>query len=78
MPPLPPTSPDCERIVGAWARFHSYWWDDPRPGQSIGLWPDAEAINAYWKAKVAKFDDRMGDRMPAERRDLYSRLLVLV
>jgi hypothetical protein len=76
--PLPPTRPDCERIVGAWARFHAYWWDDPRLGQSIGLWPDAEAIDAYLKrlaAKVAEFDDRMGDRMPPERRDLYLRLL---
>jgi hypothetical protein len=76
--PMPPTRPDCERIVSAWARFHAYWWDDPRLGQSIGRWADAEAIDSYLKrlaAKVAEFDDRMGDRLPRERRDLYPRLL---
>jgi len=73
--PMPPTRPDCERIVRAWARFHAYWWDDPRLGESIGRWPDAEAVDAYWRAKFAEFDDLMGDRMPAERRDLHSRLL---
>jgi len=26
-------------------------------------------------AKVAEFDDRMGDRLPRERRNLYARLL---
>ena len=76
--PMPPTRPDCERIVSAWARFHAYWWDDPRLGQSIGRWADAEAIDSYLKrlaAKVAEFDDRMGDRLPRERRNLYARLL---
>jgi hypothetical protein len=76
--PLPPTLPDCERILNAWARFHAYWWDDPRLGQSIGRWPDAGAIAAYLErlaAKVAEFGDRMGDRLPRERRDFYARLL---
>src|SRR5262245_40592946 len=30
--PLPPTVEQCERIVETWARFHAFWWDDPRLG----------------------------------------------
>jgi hypothetical protein len=52
--PLPPTRRDCERIVGAWARFHAYWWDDPRLGQSVGRWPDVKAIDADLKRLTAK------------------------
>lgn len=36
--PLPPTMEDCKRIIGARARFHAAWWDDPRLGVSIGTW----------------------------------------
>ncbi len=76
--PLPPTLPDCERIVRAWARFHAYWLDNPRLGRSIGSWASAEAIDEGLKrlaAEVVEFDDRMGDRLPRERRDLYAQLL---
>jgi hypothetical protein len=30
--PIPPTMEQCERIIGAHARFHAAWWDEPRPG----------------------------------------------
>lgn len=76
--PLPPTRPDCERIVSAWARFHAHWWDDPQLGQSIGSWADAEATDLYLKrlaAKVAEFVDRMGDRLPRKRRNLYAQVI---
>jgi hypothetical protein len=38
--PLPPTLEQCERIVDTYARFHAHWWDDPRLGDSIGVWAD--------------------------------------
>ena len=38
--PLPPTSQQCEHIVGTFARFHAAWWDDPRLGSSVGTWRD--------------------------------------
>jgi hypothetical protein len=76
--PLPPTFGECEIILSAWARFHAHWWDDPRLGKSIGSWGDAKAVNGFLlrlKGKVAEFEERLGDRLPPARRDLYALLL---
>ncbi len=76
--PLPPTLAECETILRAWARLHAHWWDDPRLGVSIGGWGDAEAVDQYLRRladKVAQFEDRLGDRLPDERRDLYHLML---
>jgi Ser/Thr protein kinase RdoA (MazF antagonist) len=65
-------------ILRAWARFHAHWWDDPRLGSSIGHWGDAEAIDHDLRRladKVAQLEDRLGDRLPRERRDLYALML---
>ena len=76
--PLPPTLSECETILRAWAWFHAYWWEDPRLGVSLGGWGDAEAVEQYLmrlKSKIAEFEERLGDRLPRERRDLYALLL---
>jgi hypothetical protein len=76
--PLPPTLAECETILRAWARFHGHWWDDLRLGESIGGWGDAEAVDHYLRRvadKVAQFEERLGDRLPRERRDLYHSML---
>jgi Ecdysteroid kinase-like family len=76
--PLPPTFNECETILRAWARFHAHWWEDPRLGQSIGRWGDAEAVDQYLrrlKGKIAQFEQRLGDRLSPERRDLHALLL---
>jgi hypothetical protein len=76
--PLPPALAQCEAIVRALARFHAAWWNDPRLGTTIGAWSSAEATAAYLRRladQVAQFADRLGDRLPRERRDLYERLL---
>ena len=76
--PLPPAMEECERIVDAWARFHAAWWDDPRLGSSIGTWRDAAASDRMLRdlaAHFSRFVDRLGDRLPHERRMLYERLL---
>jgi Phosphotransferase enzyme family len=76
--PLPPPAETCEAIIRTWARFHGQWWDDPRLGVSIGNWADARAVDNYLKqaaSKFAEFADAAGDRLPAERRDLFEALL---
>jgi hypothetical protein len=74
--PLPPTAAQCESIVDAWARFHAAWWDDPRLGTSVGAWrDDLEANLQRFAGHLAGFADRLGDRLPKERRNLYDRLL---
>jgi hypothetical protein len=76
--PLPPTVEQCENILRARARFHAAWWDDPRLGASVGSWLDAGAVDRNlqrFAEKLAPFADRVGDRLPRERRDLYERLL---
>lgn len=76
--PLPPTSVQCERIVRALARFHAAWWDDARLGVSVGTWLAADAANQYVHRSASQFEsftDRLGDRLPRERRDLYARFL---
>lgn len=75
--PLPPTREQCADILGALARFHAAWWDDPRLGDTIGSWSDAAAFERYLldlAAEFARFADRLGDRLPDARRHLYERL----
>src|SRR5277367_3867800 len=76
--PLPPTFSECEIILRARARFHARWWDDSRLGKSIGSWGDAKAVDQYLRrlgGKVAEFEERLGDRLPPARKDLYKLLL---
>jgi hypothetical protein len=74
--PLPPTRAQCEHIVGAWARFHAAWWDDPRLGVLIGTWldPDDAQLRVFAE-RVDRFAERLGDRLSPERGDFYRRLL---
>ena len=76
--PLPPTVNQCEQILCARARFHAEWWDDPRLGTSVGAWLDTDALDRQLQSFVeafALFTDRIGDRLPRERHDLYERLI---
>ncbi|MBV9584831.1 MAG: phosphotransferase [Alphaproteobacteria bacterium] len=74
--PMPPTRPQSEAIMAARARFHAAWWDDPRFGTSIGTWlePDDPQVQRFAE-EFARFADRVGDRLPAERRAVYERLI---
>jgi Ecdysteroid kinase-like family len=74
--PLPPTPDQSKQIIAARARFHAEWRDDPRLGVSIGTWldPDDRQLQVFAK-EVARFADRVGDRLSTERRDLYQRLI---
>ena len=76
--PLPPTMEQCERMLHALARFHAEWWDDPRLGVSIGTWLEANAIDQLlqrFEIRFRTFADRLGDRLPRERRDLYEQFI---
>jgi hypothetical protein len=76
--PLPPTREQCERILGALARFHAGWWDHARLGVSVGRWLDPDAMNGYLRGLAGKYEafaDRLGDRLSAERRALYEKFL---
>jgi Phosphotransferase enzyme family len=76
--PLPPSFVECEAILAARARFHAHWWDDPRLGATVGRWVDAAAVEEFLNrlaGKISSFSDRMGDRLPKERKDLYERLI---
>jgi thiamine kinase-like enzyme len=75
--PLPPTLAQCESIVQAWARFHAAWWDDARLGVSAGSWPDMDWEQSLrgFADQFARFNDRFVDVVPADRRELYQRLL---
>jgi hypothetical protein len=66
-------------MVRTRAHFRAAWWDDPRLGATVGTWFDADAMDRYLQRladELKRFTDRVGDRMPRERRDLYDRLLV--
>jgi hypothetical protein len=76
--PLPPTSEQCETIVGSLARVHAEWWDNPGLGAAVGRWLDADALELglrTFTGHLARFIDRYGDRIPVERRQLYDRLI---
>jgi thiamine kinase-like enzyme len=67
-------------VVGirAYARFHAAWWDDPRLGVEVGAFMDEAAIDrwlANYQQRFAAFADRLEDRLPWERRQIYERVL---
>lgn len=74
--PMPPTRPQSEEILAARARVHAAWWDDPRLGTTIGTWlgPHDPQIQQFAE-EFERFADRVGDRLPAERRFVYERLI---
>jgi len=74
--PMPPALEQSERIIAVRARFHAGWWDDPRLGVSIGTWvePHDPPLRLFAE-EFARFADRVGDRLPAERRSIYERLI---
>lgn len=75
--PVPPDRPQCELILETLARFHAAWWDDPRLGVSVGAWLDDQPDQRLRDlAKLfGQFADRLGDRLPADRRRLFERFL---
>jgi hypothetical protein len=76
--PLPPTMPDCARIVRTMARFHGAWWDDARLGVSVGTLTDEAGAKQYVQRCCDQFEtfaDSLGDRLSREKRDLYARFL---
>ena len=75
--PLPPALPQCRSAIQAWGRLHAALWDDPRSSVFLG-----RSANAVWTQyfnssaeRFARFMDRFGEAMPAQRRALYERLL---
>jgi Ser/Thr protein kinase RdoA (MazF antagonist) len=65
--------------VAAHARFHAAWWDHERLGVSVGAFSDqAGRLDRFVDAlpnDLAVFADRLGDRLSAERRRIYERLI---
>ena len=79
--PLPPTMPHCEAVIDSLAKFHAAWWDHPQLGKSIGKFPTSGSIDEYVQSmekKFAGFVDFLADRLSAERRRLYERVLSTV
>jgi len=73
--PLPPTIEQCDRIIGAHARFHAFWWDHSSLGGSVGAFLDAGAFDRFlaeFPGQFAAFVDRLGDRMTLEHRGCTS------
>jgi hypothetical protein len=75
--PLPPTLAQSESIIRMRARFHAFWWGDPRLRINVGTWQDAHANEQSLK-RLAKqyesFADDLGDRLSTGRRKHYARL----
>lgn len=74
--PLPPTEPQCRAIVGVLARFHAAWWDATQPGVSVVAQPDVASVRDFYhrlEGFWANLSDRLGDRLPADRRGIYER-----
>jgi hypothetical protein len=76
--PLPPSFEQCDAMVQPLAGIHAAWWDHPRLGVSIGRWRNPEGwdqLLGKMAEQFAWFTESYGATMPAERRDLYRRLL---
>jgi len=70
--PIPPSTERLDAVVAAHARFHAAWWDDERLGVSVGAF---DRHLAALPKDFAAFADRLGDRLSAERKEVYERLI---
>jgi thiamine kinase-like enzyme len=76
--PVPPTIEQCDRIIGAHARFHAFWWDHPQLGASVGVFLNRDSFDhflAEFPKQFADFADKVGERMTREQRRVYERLM---
>lgn len=75
--PLPPALDRIHAVLTAHAKFHAAWWNHERLGISVGTFLDAalDRSLATLPKDLATFADRLGDRLSAERRRIYERLI---
>jgi hypothetical protein len=77
--PLPPPLERWHAVLDAHARFHAAWWDRGGLGVTVGAFMDDAGVFARslaaLPADLAAFADRLGERLSAERRALYERLI---
>ena len=66
--PVPPSTPQRERILRAWAQFHAAWWDDPRLGSSVGAWTDSDGMISY----LQRFAEELKRFSRSSRRSLVA------
>jgi hypothetical protein len=77
-PPLAPSKLYCELAMECMAQLHAHWWEHPQLGKDIGILFDESKLNAFVgkvEENVISFIDFLGDRLSAERRKIYQRLL---
>lgn len=76
--PLPPLNRHCDQLIDRVVQLHAFWWNHPRLGGDIGVFPDDEFVRQHFE-KLEKawcgFADFLGDRLPPERRRLYEVVL---
>jgi hypothetical protein len=65
---------DAERMIDLLAAFHAHWWDHPRLGQESER-VDAWFIQGEEELDFPGFVDYLGDRLSAQRREIYERVL---
>lgn len=77
-PPQPPSKSYCELAMDCLAQLHAHWWQHPRLGKDIGTLFDGDQLNAFvgeLEKNVISFVGFLGDKLSAERRKIYDRLL---
>jgi len=84
-PPLPPSRPDCERVMDCLAKFHAHWWEHPRLGTDIGRLSNGETSHAEnlgfphslreTEEMFPGFVDFLGDRLSTARCRLFEKVL---
>ncbi len=76
--PIPPEHRHCENTVVALARLHAHWWNSPefgrKPFSSVSAEQIDEIVGVYAGA-YAQFSVTLGDRLSADRRAIYERVL---
>ena len=80
--PLPPLRAQGEEVAACLARLHAAFWQHPRLGKGIARRRDYfesesnyRGLIGWWQESYCSWADFMGDRLTAEERGLYERLL---
>jgi hypothetical protein len=78
--PLPPTPAQLEQAIDCLASIHAHWWQHPRFTQDVQrhhnqAGPSLAAWVRVWEEQLTHYLDFLSDRLSAQRRTTYERVL---
>lgn len=74
---VPPSKRHSDQLIDNLARFHAFWWENPRLGDDIGRFYTHDQLDAFLKTYQSKFEQMqsvLGERLHTRPRQILERI----